>query len=133
MSKMKLLSLSDFEWASAARYIMYISTVAGLAEINVNRVNSFPLGMLGPDKLLKQKRAVLAALEGNKSRVERFAGERRKSLGKEELSVLRTLYMQYKGSAEVVRQHIDVIETCLVEIEMGILQSQEVDSEDELF
>ncbi len=133
MSGVKVLSLSDFEWASAARYVMYISGVAGLKEINSNHVNSFPLGRLGPDKLLKQKECVLFVLEGNKSKIERFVGEYRNDLGREELAVLRSLYMQYKDNAEVVRGHIGVIGTCLVEVELGILQSQEVSDDEELF
>lgn len=133
MSERKLLSLADFEWASAARYIIYISSVANLKEINSNHVVSFPLAKMGPEKLLSQKEAVLLALEGNKSSIERFVGEHRGDLAAEELAVLRSLYMQYKGNVEIVRGHIGIIGTCLVEIELGILQSQEVGSDDGLF
>lgn len=133
MSSSKLLSLSDFEWASTARYIMYISSMTGLKEINSNHVISFPLGRLGPEKLLKQKENVLALLEANKASIERFVGERSAELDSDELAVLRSLYMQYKGNAETVRGHIDIVGTCLVEIELGILQSKEVDEDDESF
>lgn len=133
MSEKKLLKLADFEWASAARYIIYISSIANLKEINSNHVISFPLARMGPGKLLKQKESVLVALEGNKSSIERFVGEHKADLDPEELAVLRSLYMQYKGNAEIVRGHIGIIATCLVEIELGILQSQEVGSDDDLF
>lgn len=133
MSEEKLLSLAVFEWASVARYIVYISSIAHLEEINSNHVISFPLARLGPDKLLKQKKGVLQALEDNKRHIERFVGEHRAELGDDELAVLRTLYLQYKGNAGVVREHIDIIRTCLVEIELGILQSQEVNDGDQLF
>lgn len=133
MSEKELLSLSDFEWASAARYIIYISGVANLKEINSSHVTSFPLANLGPDRLMKQKEGVLLVLEANKSSIERFVGEHEGDLAKEELAVLRSLYMQYKGNAEVVRGHIDIIGTCQVEIELGILQSQEVGPDGDLF
>jgi len=133
VSKKKLLALSDFEWASVARYIMYISSMADLKEINSNHVVSFPLARVGPDKLLKQKECVLLVLEANKRGIERFVGEHRLELDKDELAVLRTLYMQYKASAEVVKGHIDIIGTCLVEIELGVLQSVEVGDDEALF
>jgi hypothetical protein len=133
VAEKKLLSLSDFEWASAARYIVYISSIANLKEVVSNRVVSFPLGRVGPEKLLKQKGDVLLALEGNKSNIERFVGEHKDDLEEEELAVLRTLYLQYKSSAEVVRGHIAIIQTCIVESQLAILQSQEVGSDDELF
>ncbi len=125
MSNEKMLSLADFEWASTARYIVYISSIANLKEINSNHVISFPLGRLGPEKLLKQKERVLFVLEGNKVSIERFVGERRSELDENELAVLRSLYMQYKSNIETVKGHIEVIGTCMVEIELGILQSQE--------
>lgn len=133
MSDQKLLPLAAFEWASVARYIIYISSIANLKEINSNHVVCFPLARMGPGKLLKQKEAVLLVLEGNKRNIERFVGEHKAELGCDELAVLRTLYMQYKGNAGVVREHIDITHTCLVEIELGILQSQEVDGDDSLF
>lgn len=133
MSDKKLLPVAAFEWASVARYITYVSSIANLKEINSNHVICFPLARMGPQKLLKQKEAVLLVLESNKKNIERFVGERRTELGCDELAVLRTLYMQYKGNAGVVLEHIDVIHTCLVEIELGILQSQEVDGDDSLF
>ncbi len=133
MSSSELLSLSDFEWASAARYIVYISSIANLKEINSNHVISFPLGRLGPDKLLKQKENVLVSLEANRASIERFVGAHKDELDEDEMAILRTLYLQYKGNAETVRGHIDIIATCMVEIELGVLQSKEADSDDALF
>lgn len=130
MSSIKLLSISDFEWASTARYIMYISSMANLKEINSNHVISFPLGRMGPDQLLKQKENVLLALEDNKTNIERFVGEYREELDKNELAVIRSLYLQYTSNAKTVNGHIDIIAACMTEIELGILQS-EVDKEDE--
>ncbi len=133
MSSSKLLSLSDFEWASTARYIVYVSNIANLREINSNHVISFPLGRLGPEKLLKQKEAVLILLEENKASIERFVGKHRDELDENEMAVLRTLYLQYKSNAESVKGHIDIIASCMIEIELGIAQAQEVDSDDALF
>lgn len=121
MREKKLLSLVDFEWASVARYIHYISSITGLKEINSNHVISFPLGRLGPHKLLKQKERVLLVLEENKRLVERFVGEHRDHLSDKELAVLRTLYMQYRSNVEMVEGHIDTIENCVVEAELFII------------
>lgn len=133
MLSKKLLSLSDFEWASTARYIVYISSVANLKEINSNHVISFPLGRLGPVKLLKQKENVLSILEGNRTSIERFVGEHRAELDDNDLAVLRSLYLQYKGNAETVKGHIDIIETCLVEVELDIFQSKEAGEDEAVF
>lgn len=132
MSSSKLKPLSDFEWASVSRYISYISSIASLQEINSNHVISFPLSRVGPEKLLKQKGRVLIALEGNKASVERFVGEHRSELDDNELAVLRTLYMQYRDNIETVKAHIDFAETCIVELELTLLQARGV-SEDALF
>ena len=133
MSGESILSLADFEWASTARYIVYISSIANLEEINSNHVICFPLGRLGPDKLLKQKERTLMRLEANRARIERFVGDRQNQLDENELAVLRSLYVQYKGNIETVKGHISVIGTCMVEIEFGILQSKEDDNDDLLF
>ncbi len=133
MENEKLLSLSDFEWASTARYIVYISSVAGLSEINSNHVVSFPLGRIGPKRLLHQKELVLFRLEGNKKSIEKFVGKHRDALDDNELAVLRSLYLQYKNNIEMVKGHIDAIGTCIVEIELGILKAKESEQDDVLF
>jgi len=133
VSSKKVLSLSDFEWAAAARYITYISAVAGLKEINSNHVISFPLGRIGPDKLLKQKERVLVLLEGNKKCIERFAGEHKQDLGEKELAILRSLYFQYKANIKVVKNHIGAIGECMVAIELQILSSKDGGEDDDLF
>lgn len=120
MASGKLLTLSDFEWASAVHYIVYISRVAGLREINSNHVISFPLGRLGHEKLLKRKERVLASLEENRASIERFAGEKREELGDDELAVIRTIYLQYKANIETVKGHIEAIEVCLSEVRADI-------------
>ncbi len=125
--------LADFEWASAARYIVYITRAAGLSEINSNHVISFPLARIGPDRLLKQKKRVLSVLKGNKAGIERFVGAYRAELNASELTILRSLYLQYKDNEETVRGHISVIEECMVEIEIGILKSKEEGEDDTLF
>ncbi len=125
-----LRSLADFEWASATQYIVYISSVAGLSEINSNHVISFPLARLGPEKLLKQKHRVLVLLKGNKRSIERFVGERKSQLDENELAVLRALYVQYKSNIETVEAHISFILECIAEVELSLLNSQEKTEDD---
>ncbi len=126
----QLKSLADFEWASATQYIIYVSSVARLSEINSSHVISFPLGRLGPEKLLKQKQRVLILLEGNKKSIEQFVGERKSQLDENELAVLRSLYVQYKGNIETVKGHIEYIGECVVELELSILKLQEKKDDD---
>lgn len=133
MESEKLLGLSDFEWASTARYICYISSIAGLKKINSNHVASFSLSLLGPEKLLKQKERVLLRLEGNKSSIESFVGRHMSELDELELAVLRSLYLQYRDNVETVRGHIDFIGQCVVEAEVNLLQSNRDGEDDALF
>lgn len=128
-----LKRLKDFEWASVTQYIIYISSVAGLKEVNPRHVVSFPLGRLGPDKLLKQKRRVLLLLEGNKACVERFAGSCESELDENEMAVLRSIYLQYRSSIETVSRHIFLLTTCLTGTQLSILQSEEEAQDDLLF
>jgi len=133
VSSKKVLSVSDFEWASAAKYIIYISAIAGLEEINSNRVVSFPFGRIGPDKLLKQKERTLVVLEANKRAIERFVGEHKHDLGEKELTILRSLYFQYKTGEETVKGHIRAIGDYMVAIEMQVLRSEEEGEDADLF
>lgn len=111
MSKVsKLKSLSEFEWASVAQYMIYIASVAHLAEVNNDHVISFPLARIGPERLLRRKQKVLAVLELNTGNIERFVGSHSDDLEDGELSVLRTMYMQYRNGAVIVREHIRVVE-----------------------
>lgn len=128
-----LKHLKDFEWASVARYVGYIASIAGSSEINANHVVSFPLARLGPDKLLKQKKRVLALLEANRAGIERFVGNRRSHLDENELAVLRTVYLQYKSGAEMVRRHIVFLEDCVIEAELTLLRMEEAGQDDLLF
>lgn len=129
MSNVKLKHLADFEWAGVARYIVYVSAASGLQEINSNHVNSFPLARLGPEALLKQKKRVLLILAGNRTGIERFVGRYKAELTRDELSVLRSLYFQYRDNEQTVRDHIGVVGQIIVEIEVGILQSKEIDND----
>lgn len=104
----QLKPLSAFEWASVSQYIVYISSVAGLKEFNSNDLISFPLAKIGAEKLLSRKERLLVLLRGNKKRIERFVGDRKEELGEGELSVLRSMYLQFKRSIETVEEHIRI-------------------------
>lgn len=128
-----LKRLNDFEWASVAQYIVYISSVVGLAEITANHVTSFSLARLGPNKLLKQKKRVLVLLEANRAGLERFVGEHKSQLDENELAVLRSLYLQHKSGIEVVKRHIVFAKECLTEAELSLFGLKENDEDDLLF
>ncbi len=105
-----LRPMSDFEWASVAQYVTYISGVAKLVEINLNQVNSFALARVGPDVFIKIKRRVLAALKANKKRLEIFVADHLEELNASEKSVLRTMYLQIRDCEQTVERHIRMAE-----------------------
>lgn len=118
----KLRRLNEFEWASVAQYVIYISSLVGLEEMRADDVISFPLARLGPLKVIARKERCLDVLEGNKKLIERFVGENEPELDDDEISVLRSLYIQYRDSALVVRGHLRVAELYLAELDgvMGV-------------
>ena len=102
----ELKTLASFEWAYIGQYMVYITSVAGLDEINSDHVISFPLAQLGPEKLIARKTRVQVLLEGNIQKLERFVGAYREQLDESEVSVLRSLYRQYKCDSETVKGHL---------------------------
>lgn len=133
MSSRKLRRLSEFEWASVARYILYIEGAAGLVEINSNHVNCLGLRRLGLDKLLKQKDRTLKLLLGNKEKLEAFVGRYSPELGDDERAVLRTIYIQYQRSVSTVRDHIALLLDCKVQIEMALIDLEGGQKDEALF
>lgn len=102
------VSLSSFEWASVSQYLVYVSSAAGLEEINSNHVTSFPLARLGPGKVIRQKERVLAKLRWNQRHLERFVGARKDGLENSEKAVLRSMYLQYRRNIETVEDHLRI-------------------------
>lgn len=132
MSDVGLLKpLSAFEWASVSRYIVYISSVAGLKEINTNHVISFSLTRLGVKGLVRQKERVLLQLRKNMGGLECFAEEHRGELEKEEISVLRSMYVQIRGSIAIVEGHIRMAERYANVVDDGLLLEGETEVTDE--
>lgn len=116
----KLRSLSDFEWASVAQYLVYVSSAADLVEFNTSDVYSFAIAMDGVKKVIRRKERILTLLEGNMKQLERFVGRHSDELGDDEKSVLRSLYVQYKGAVQIVREHLVVARECQEEQERGL-------------
>lgn len=105
-----LVSISSFQWASVAQYMVYISGAAGLYEINTDHVYCFPLARLGSERLVNQKRKVLGLLRSNIQSLEQFAGCHKDDLEETEMSVIRGLYRQTKMWIELVEGHISTAE-----------------------
>lgn len=133
MEREELKALCDFEWASVARYLIYVSEVAGLKEVSFNDVNSFLLARLGPEKLLKRKRRALAVLLGNIAALERFAGNYEGKVGSDELAVIRGIYIQYKNSVAIVERHIAVTLSFAEMVSRDLFEEDGEDEEDQLF
>lgn len=128
-----LKRIADFEWASVAKYLMYISAAMELKEISSQRVTSFPLTRLGPERVLKQKWSVEKLLEWNISAVERFVGSRKDELGKHELVVLRGLYIQHKCNLETVKEHIRSAEFYRASVDVRLFEIEEGEEDELLF
>ncbi len=133
MTGEKLKSLSEFEWASVAQYMVYISITAGLKEVDSSRVISFPMARLGTVAVLKRKKGTLLLLNENRKRIERFADEYKDQLSANEMSVLRSLYLQYKKGAEMVQGHIDIAESWIEELDGHRVQLDWEGEDDLLF
>jgi len=69
---------------------------------------SFPLSKVGSGKLVGRKTRVLAQLEANLQRLEKFVGRYKEALEDAEMAVLRTIYLQYKRNIETVVEHLRV-------------------------
>lgn len=108
MGDAKLLSISHFEWASVAQYIVYVSAVANLVEIDDSCVHSFRLSVYGPGGLVKRKTKMLSILEGNIARLERFVATFKESLEPVELVVIRGIYRSHMDCVSIVKRHIDI-------------------------
>lgn len=133
MPNEKLHPLSAFEWASVSQYIVYISSVAGLEEINSDRVVSFPMARIGPDSLIVRKEKTLKVLERNVSRLEKFAAFKSEELGPYELSVLRSLYIQYRNNISTVKDHLRTARIYVDDERAGLFPVKEGDDDEPLF
>lgn len=128
-----LKRIADFEWASVGQYMVYISSAMGLKEINSQAVISFPLTRLGPEAVIKQKKTAENALKWNISALERFVVSRKKDLGKDEIVVLRGLYIQYKCNLETVKEHIRSAEFYRASVDVSLFDSAEGEEDEPLF
>ena len=133
MNDRKLKHLVDFEWATVARYMVYVSAVAGLKEINTDHVVSFPLARMGYSRLSSRLKRILSVLEGNVKALETFAGRFKGELTENELVVLRTIYVQHARSIETVKGHMKAVEHYRTVGANHILLEELGGGEDELF
>jgi len=127
MSDKRLQPISAFEWASVTQYIVYISGVAELLEINSSHVERLPLATLGPAKLLSRKLKMSVVLKSNLRRLERFAERFKDELDKNELSVVRGMYRQYKNNLETVQRHLEVIEDYARAVDKSMFEQSEAE------
>ncbi len=105
--KKRLHTISEFEWVSGARYIMYVSSVAGLGEVSSNAIFSFRVGAGGVLTLYKQKVATMNIIERNMDLLARFAGKDVDSFEDAELSIIRGLYRTWKDALDIVKSHVE--------------------------
>lgn len=125
----KVLRMADFEWASGTKYIVYLSAVLELEEINMNSVYSFRLSSLGAKKLIGQKASERNKAVNNMKAVERWAGKNADTLAEEEKEILITMYNQYKGVVQTCVEHIETANK-LVAIEKISLLGEVDESDD---
>jgi len=104
---MRVMSIKDFEWAAAAQWIVWFASAAGVQEVGEVQINSFPLGRVGVDRLLKRKQKLQLVCDGNIAQIERFMGQWGKDVDSETLAVARAFYAQWKRYSETVKNHVD--------------------------
>lgn len=100
--------MADFEWASAARYIVHIEKLLGLQDVASGNIYSFPLGRIGPEKLEAKKRRLARTLSGNIAKLELFVGENKSDLGDNELAILRSMYVTMSSAHETCEGHAEL-------------------------
>lgn len=98
--------LKDFEWASATRYIVYISEVAGLTEMTDTAVYSFVVSRYGMGGLLRVKQKTADAIHDNMIKLEEFVTGHEGGINKLELAIIRSMYRSLKKNLEIVDTHI---------------------------
>lgn len=105
MSEAKLMSISDFLWASAAQYMIYIGNAAGLVEVSASHINNFRLGKKGVQGLLAQKLGTLSVLQENRRKLERIVGRKSEEMGPNELAVIRGMWHSINEAYMTVDVH----------------------------
>lgn len=114
----RIVRMSDFEWACAARYIEYISVTLQLNDIDMERVLGFRLRntatrectIASLRQLARQKERFLEVVTTNSEKLTNWVRERQHEgyvFEQEELAVLRSLYKQYTAVIELLDDHVD--------------------------
>jgi hypothetical protein len=128
----KLMRVCDFEWASVCQYMIYLSAMAELKEINFSGVTSFPYVTVGGEGLKSRKQRTLRLLEFNRTRLEVFVAERKDSIEDVELAVIRGMYRQLVESEKTVQGHLGTIERLMVRECQAMDLGREGENKDEL-
>lgn len=128
-----LCRMSDFEWASAARYMVWLEVNAGVKQVNYDRVYSFRIEGGGIAGLLASKKRLLSEAKGNMAAIEAFAGEHRESLRSEELVVLRSLYCTCKAAIGTLNEQLQRAEAMNGAQKEGLFGKEEEQENDTPF
>jgi hypothetical protein len=107
MSNREVKSVSDYEWASSARWLVWFSDTCGLDAVSISKVYSFKIDQGGIDKLIRHKRLTLARVKSNKSKIEAAVGRMQDLLGEDEMVLARSVYRQYAVWERMLQEHVD--------------------------
>lgn len=102
----KLKTISDYEWASVARYIVYVSACAGLIEISSDAIYSFRIGQSGPASLVRRKKRARDCLTKNMELISEFVARNDDELQDDERGVIRGMYRTQAEGWSTVEGHI---------------------------
>lgn len=101
----RLKTISDYEWASVAQYIVYVSACADLIEISSDAIYSFRIGQAGPASLARRKRRTRDCLARNMELIVEFVERNEGELLSDEQNVIRGMYRTQADGLAMVKEH----------------------------
>lgn len=126
-----LKRMSDFEWASAARYMAWLELNLGIEQVDFGKVYSFRIGNGGITCLRETKKRQLSKVKIGIATIEAFAGLNKEELAPEELVVLRSMYCTYRAAIDTINEQLQRVEVMAKAKEASIF-SQEEEGESEI-
>lgn len=106
----KVMHISDYEWASACQYIVWVSTQIGIKDVSASDVFSFPVSRYGPKLLIARKVRTQALLQENMDAILDWVHEYKQELTQDEMNIVRGIWRSMLDSKELVAEQIERIQ-----------------------
>lgn len=102
-----VLHVCDFEYASYARYQVWLSSAIGLKEINEHHVYSVRVQNGDIQRLIERKQFTLEMVRYNMDLISKWVGRNKEQLHEEDLVCCRSVYRQHSVVKDVLMSQID--------------------------